>query len=661
MVVNAERKYVKTTGRGIRVSFLGNPVAKLGSAADAIKQLPMIVSSKGGMDVLGHGTPLVYINNRRVRNSSELNMLSAENIKDVEIITNPSSRYGSDVTSVILIRTRKLNEGFHGLVSANGSMSEVFSASGTVSANYHTEEGITLFGDISYGTSGYRQERYYAERFYLPLNPDEIFHTETHSKARSRSQSLSADCGVNYDFGKHSAGVKYSYYRVPASRYNDIANTESDALDPIMTLSSSTGLRSQSSMHHVNMFGEFSLPFEIGMRFDADYVNSKKRSSSSVDETESSEWIRNENETTGNLWAGKIVATRKFSKLEIEVGIDLSHTNNDQTFNSVASENSSFLQPGRDNVRQDLFGVFTGFEWSPNSRWNVYGGLRWESTDSKYWHDNILNKDFSRSYGNLLPNFGLTFNSIVGATLYYRSSVYRPGYQSLDNNYIYVTPTLWETGNPELHTTEIHRVGLNLSYKRFILQTSFNINERNVSAVYYYDTEKGIGVTKPVNLPRYNSFQAVMVQQLKFGLWNPTLQGVFYIQDLRYGSPVRKYNKPLYTLSMNNRFDIPGGVYAYFNIFGMGTGNQDVVYSHGSWQVSLMLNKSWKNWTFTLSANDLLGTWRQPFDTFTNTIEYSSNRNGGSRSFSLSIRYTLNSAKGRYKGKTSRQDEIVRL
>lgn len=70
---------------------------------------------------------------------------------------------------------------------------------------------------------------------------------------------------------------------------------------------------------------------------------------------------------------------------------------------------------------------------------------------------------------------------------------------------------------------------------------------------------------------------------------------VFYVQDLKYGTPKRKYNKPLYTLSFNNRFDIPGSFYAHLNVFGLGTGNQDVVYSRGTWQASITLNKTWKN------------------------------------------------------------------
>ncbi len=659
--VKANRKHVRPTGRGIKVSMTGNPVAKLGSASDALKQLPMIDASKGNIEVLGYGSPQIFINNKLIRNTSELSMLSAENIKDVEIITNPSSKYGTDVSSVILIRTKKQNEGFHAIAAGNGTMSETFSASGDVSVNYHTESGFTFFSDFSYGSSAYKQKRYYGEEFYIPGMPDALFHTQTHSNARSRSQSLSADGGVNCDFGKHSTGVKYSFYRTPKSHYTDVANTETDTRSDVSTIASCTDLNSQSSMHHVNVFGDFALPLAIGLRIDADYVNSSKRSVSAVDESETSEWAHNSNRTISDLWAAKLVLTRKFQNTEFEVGTDISRTSNNQDFTSVASDNSSFLKPGEDDVKQNLHAVFSSFDWTPNQKWNVYGGIRWESTDSKYTHDNILNPELSRSYRNVLPNLGISFNSGIYATLFYRASVYRPGYQSLDNNYIYVTPTLWETGNPELRTTLVHRIGLNLSYRKFILQSSFRINERNSSAVYYYDAEKGINLTKPINLPCYKSFQIVAVQQLNLNFWHPTLQGVFYIQDLKYGTPQRKYNKPLYTISMNNRFDIPGGIYAYLNIYGMGTGNQDVVYSHGTWQTSLTFNKSWNNWTFTLSANDLFGTWRQPFDTTTNTVAYSSNRKGGSRSVSLSVRYTLNSAKGKYKGKTARQDEIERL
>lgn len=661
IIVRASKKYVRNTSRGLQISMEGNPVAKLGNAMDAIRQLPMIDASGGGLSVLGYGAPIIYINNRLVRSTSELSNLSAEDISNVEIITNPSSKYGADVTSVILIRTKKLIEGFHAVASGNVAASEEWSESGNVTLNYHTQSGLTVFGDFSYGFSGFKQDRHYLESFSTENDAGMMYQTDTYAKAKSRSQSLMADAGLNYDFGNNSAGMKYIFRRTPKSHYTGNTHSTSDYRQDEGIIASLSDLHSQNSMHHVNTFGNFTLPANIGLRIDADYVKSINRSNSGVDENDSENVVVNSNSSNGTLLSGKLVISRNFNKVELEAGTGISYTNNEQDYYGFSTDNQDFIAPETDDVKQNLYAGFVGFDWIPNEKWNIYGGMRLETTNTVFRQNKAIRDDLSRKYTDWLPNIGISFNSSIRTSLYYRASVSRPRYQSLDNTYIYITPTLWETGNPELKSTLNHKIGLNLYYKKFILQSSFTMSHRNVASVYRNDSTDRINVVNPVNLPDYRSFQLVAVQQLDFGFWHPTLQGVFYVQDLKYGTPKRKYNKPLYTLSFNNRFDILGGFYAYLNVFGLGTGNQDVAYSRGTWQASITLNKSWKNWTFTLSANDIFNTWRQRFDTITNTIDYSSDIKGASRLLSLSIRYTLNTAEGKYKGKISRQDEIDRL
>lgn len=660
VVVRGSKQHIKATPRGLTISMTGNPVAALGSAAEALRQLPMIDASAGGIGVLGHGTPVVYINNRKVRDTGELSTLAATDITYVEIITNPSSQYGADVTSVIIIRTRKPRSGFHSVVSGNISASEEWSESGDITLNYHTERGLTLFGDLSYGASGFRQSRYYGERFYPFDDPAAEGITGTYATARSRSRALKADAGLNHDFGRNSSGIRYTFTRTPESHYTGNAMSTTCRHQTVDTISSRSDLNSRSSMHHVNAFGNFVLPLDMGLRIDADYVDSRKKSDSGVTEEQTTDIITR-NDSHGTLWAGKLILSRKTGNVDLEAGTDISHTRNVQCYTGSSSDGISFLRPETDNVKQNLRAGFLSFDWMPDEKWNLYGGLRFESTSTSFRQNDGLREDLSKTYSDWLPNVGITFNSAVRPTLYYRATVSRPGYQSLDNTYIYVTPTLWETGNPALLPTLRHRIGINLSYQKFVMQSSFTINRRSVSYTYLHDSADGININRPVNLPKYNSFQVVAIQQLDFSFWHPTLQGVFYIQNLKYGTPSRKYDKPLYTLSLNSRFDLPGNIYAYLNLFRLGTGHQELIYSEGTWQLSMTLNKTWREWTFTLSANDILDTWRQRFDTRTNTVEYTSDIKGASRSVSLNIRYTLNSAKGRYRGKTSRQDEIDRL
>ena len=313
------------------------------------------------------------------------------------------------------------------------------------------------------------------------------------------------------------------------------------------------------------------------------------------------------------------MVSKKTGKVEQEAAAELSHTRSRQDY-GVSSGNPEFLRPETDCVRQNLYAGYAGFDWYPAPRLNLYGGVRLELTATDFRQNGERRADLSRSYTDLLPNIGIAFTSPLRLTLYYRASVSRPGYQSLDNTYLYVTPTLWETGNPQLLSTLRHRIGLNTSFRKFSLQSSFTVNNRSVAYVYSYDEGAGINVDKPVNLPRFGALQFVAVQQLDLSFWHPTFQGVVYIQNLNYGAPERKYRKPLYTISLNNRFDIPGGVYAYLNIFRLGTGNQNVVYSDGTWQTSVTVNKTWRNWTLTLAANDIFNTWRQRFDTLTNNV-----------------------------------------
>lgn len=660
VTVKADRRYVKSTPRGLSVSMAGNPLASIGSAEDALKQMPMIDASSGGISVLGHGTPIIYINKRLMR-SNELTTLSSSDIESVEIITNPSSKYGTSVKSVIIIHTRKRNAGLYVMAYGSASRSEEWSESAGSSLNYHAENGITLFGDVSYGFSGFKQKRRYSEKFYDPANPSEIFTTETRARARSRSQALAANAGINYDFGRNAVGLKYSFSRTPKSHYTGKGLTVADFPGSVGEINSVSDLYSSSFRHHVNAFVDFTLPADIELRVDADYLSNHSKSNSGVDEMQTSNVISNTNRSVGEIWAARLALSRTIGKVALEAGAELGRTSNLQDYKGFSTGDFDFLKPESDRTIQNLYAGYVDFTWTISPKWRVFGGVRLESTNTDFCQNGVKIDNLSRSYTDLLPNIGVQFLSPLILSAYYKSRVARPGYGSLDNTYVYVTPTLWETGNPALQPALAHVAGIDIMYKKFILQTSFSSVRRAISTEYVYNPVDRINVSRPVNLPTYFAFQAVAVQQFDFSFWHPTLQGVIYVQNLRYGNPERKYNKPLYSLSLNNRFDLPWGIYAYLNFSMLGSGYQNMDYTKPYWQTSLALSKRWKHFTFTLSANDIFGTWRQKVGTLTNTVDYLSNRTGASRLVALSIRYTLNSAKGRYKGKTSRQDEIDRL
>lgn len=659
VVVRASKSHVKALARGLTVNMEGNPVSQLGSAWNALKQMPLIDASGGGLEVLGRGTPLIYINNRLVR-GNELELLSASDIKNVEIITNPSAKYGPEVGSVIRITTKKRHAGFHATGGATVSASEVWSESAFATLNYHTEGGLTIFGDASYAFSGFMQQRRYSDKRSGSGNTP-AFGTSTQGVSRSRSQALTADGGMNYDFGSNAVGFQYTFGRTPKSHFSSSDNSQTDGRGEIQDISSQSNLFSQATTHRLNVFASFALPGSTGLRIDADYVGTRNRSASAVAEGETGVNILNTNRTAGTLWSGKLELTRKFGNVELELGADAAYTRSEQRFGVEATGAENFLHPETDLVRQNLYAGYASFDWTAGKTLTLYGGLRLESTRTRFVQNSAYRPDISPKYTDLMPNIGVSMRLPVSLSLYYRSDVSRPGYGMLDNTYVYVTPTLWETGNPALRPVREHKLGLNVYYKKFVLQTTLSRRIGAIDMPYRFDEGAGINVAQWVNLPNYNSLQIVASQRLDVGFWHPTLQGVLYAQDLRYGEPERGYRKPLYTLSLSNRFDIPGGFYAYLNVFLLGSGNQGTTYVRPTWQTSLTLNKTWRAWTFTLSAGDVSGTWRQRMVVRTNGVVYAKWWKGASQNVALSVRYTFNHARGSYKGKASRQDEIDRL
>ena len=98
-VIVKEKTYLHTA-KGIIANIASGPLSKLGNGLDVLSHLPFIINKNGNISVLGKGKPLIFINNRLVRNLSELNQINSSDIKRVEIITNPGAEYDATISAV---------------------------------------------------------------------------------------------------------------------------------------------------------------------------------------------------------------------------------------------------------------------------------------------------------------------------------------------------------------------------------------------------------------------------------------------------------------------------------------------------------------------------------------------------------------------------------
>ena len=110
VVIEKEEKAI-TNKNGNTIIDVANSIFRTQpNTLDLLSKLPKIQLSadRESISIIGKGSPLLYIDNQKV-SINELNTLDVSDIKTIEIINNPSSKYEANGRAVILI-TRKFSK-----------------------------------------------------------------------------------------------------------------------------------------------------------------------------------------------------------------------------------------------------------------------------------------------------------------------------------------------------------------------------------------------------------------------------------------------------------------------------------------------------------------------------------------------------------------------
>ena len=137
---------------GMMTTIVGSVLEKAGTMEHLLDRIPNVSAQNGNIKVFGRGEPIIYINGRQMRDRSELDRLSSDNIKSVEVISNPGARYAASTKAVIRITTKKIQgDGFGFDATTEGSYDEKKDIGGYGRLNmYYRKNGLEL-GAYAYG------------------------------------------------------------------------------------------------------------------------------------------------------------------------------------------------------------------------------------------------------------------------------------------------------------------------------------------------------------------------------------------------------------------------------------------------------------------------------------------------------------------------------
>ena len=545
---------------GMTTTVAGSVLEKAGTMEHLLDRIPNVSAQNGNIKVFGRGEPIIYINGRQMRDRSELDRFSSDNIKSVEVISNPGARYAASTKAVIRITTKKmLGDGFGFDATTEGSYDEKKNIRGYGRLNiYYRKQGLEL-GAYAYGSKqSSPDEKDLQQMTYL----DKTWNQQDRTRWKNKTETFSSRLNASYQFDdNNSLGASISFLRNPKLQTD--GKTEGSVLRDEVLTETTTYIRSEfgqnsnwsSNVYYVGKVGK------LGIDFNTDWFWSKGNNKNNIDEhyQEVNSEIQNQlvNSTTSKynrLIASKMVLSYPLFGGDLSVGGEYSFTNRNTNYAIIPN---TLADNVIDRIKEGMASAFVTYN-RDFGKLNMEAGLRYENVDFKYYDNGKYMAEQSKTYGEWFPSLSLSMPiGNVQMQLSYAADIDRPNYWVLRSGVQYSNHYTYETGNPFL-VSEISR---NTSYDLAYKWLTFNLTYEHVSDPIYqtvemYKDNTTIGLMRMINGKSYNNVTSTLNLQTTFGIWHPMLSAMVEKQwfelETRDGQHL---NKPVAMFRFNNTFD----------------------------------------------------------------------------------------------------------
>ena len=652
-------------GDAMITSVAGTVLEKAGTAENLLDKIPNVTASDGEVNVFGRGAAEIYINGRKVRNSSELEQLSADNIQQVEVVTNPGARYDASVKAVVRIMTKKVvgeGFGFSDRLMVNNNRYNGWGVMDQYDFNYR-HKGFDLTGMLTGVQMRYGIPQHITQTTYLDKEWDQKLDVDYHG----RYKTLAGALALNYQFNpNHSVGVRYDYLRNPSSIADLHTSTDvfadGEQTDHSLSL---THTSSPETKHILNGYYNGRVG-QLSIDFNADGFWTFNREVQQSDETadlSGQRTIHTYNRNRSSLHAAKLVLSHPLWEGNLAFGGEYAYAHRVNSYH-----NPEGLMADDDSRINEL--TASGFvEYSRSfGKVNAQAGVRYEHVDFDYFEQDKHMDEQSRTYDNLFPSLNVNFPlGQVQMQLTYAGKVTRPNYAYLRNATYYVNRYTYQTGNPLLRPTMLQNLSVAASYKWANLYLGYSHVKDDISqlCVNYSDEDPTIGLINWYNLDAYDQLSASLTLAPTIGIWRPQfimqMQKQWYSMQLSDG--VKQFNHPIGSFAWRNNFSLPAGFLLDANFHYQTKGHNKNVYCNGPfYAVNLILTKSFlkDRLTAQLHVYNLLESTDEKFILYSG-IRLLEGVNPQYRTVQLHLTYKFNTARSKYKGSGAGQEQKNRM
>ena len=696
VTVVAQKPLVTVEVDKITYSLDDDPEAKTNNALEMFRKVPMItVDGEDKIQLKGSSNYKMYMNGKPSNllsgeNASDvLKSMPASSIKNIEVITDPGSKYDAEGVGGIIniITSKNAMQGYTGTVRANASTLGSFGGGGYVSLKVGN---LGLTANYGYNNRNSPWNDSHSER-----------ETDEDRLAEGRPTKLIEDGRSKYK-GPFQYGYLEASYEIDTLNLISVgANLfrgKSKNLSELDAVLNPLGDELNSSpiyKFHRNSVSEGTFG-STDLNVDYQHSTSKKdelltvsyRFSQSPNDSESNTelsdvvnyYLSNEypkwniNDASTIEHTGQIdYTTPLFNKQTLEAGVKyINRQNKSNTLEQIYNDSTKMWEDhSRDNSQfrhtQHIYSAYLGYLIRLN-KFGIKAGVRAEGTSLKAEFARKPDMDFSTNYFDVVPNATLTYQIDMSTQirLGYNMRIQRPGIWYLNPYINDVDPQNISQGNPNLDSEKSNNVNLNFSKftQKFSINASLSYTFVN-NPIERYSFTADFPVDDPrsqYNGAMWNTYDNIgkkqQVGMFLYGNWSPTtwfriyMNGGLDYTDLKAptldlkkdGVSGRVFAGTQFTLPKDFGINLNGG---YFSPWIMLQGKQSPFYFAG-----LNVSKDFLKKKLSVSVGANNPFWK------TMKMEMTTNGEGfrnvstnwrSAREFRFSVSYRFGTMKGQIK------------
>ena len=670
-------------GEKVKVNVENSALSSAGTVLDVLKKSPTVmIDNSDNVSIFGKGNALIYIDGQQIASNDILKTISSTEIKEIEIIANPSAKYDAAGKAVINIITKKNNlEGYSGNVIQNTLYGkELFTYTG-LRFNYKRKKWSTF---LSYGFP--HGKIWNSDEYYRKIKSNDSTTTEMKNKLYTINNQTNANnyrAGLTYSIDT-SKSISLQYNGFYNLNRNTIANINDVSKNGIPAVSIGTYTVQKPRLVNNSANINFTKKLDtLGSEFTAtgQYGNFISKSLDEIKQEISlgiNPDIQNKRSTGLNniqIFTGQVDLNKSFNKKwKLESGLKNSYiTNNSEiNFENYSSTGEWISDTSYVNGYKYSENILAGYSQLRYSKKkvNFRAGIRGEYTKtngvSKVTGSNIIN----REYFNIFPSayFGYDFTKDLKTGITYSSRITRPSFQDMDPFVNYIDSLSSFRGNPNLRPSYTNEFEASLIYMEEASLT-FNYSRTDGAMNLVVDklndgTDAFIATNK--NLDYSETYSAGITIPYELSWWTTYNYFGYLVNTFSYKSEGSVINntKPMFYMYLYNEFRVKKLFSMEVTFEYTGAGVDGIFTFEPFYNLSANIKKTFfhDKLTCRFIANDILSTAynRGNSNVQGYNVNYISKEN--THYFVLSLNYKFGKLKANdYKDKTVNQEEYNRI